>query len=284
MTGAHRGVIISAIMKEGILKKPAKKPATPQPTPPETSQFTGRTHICFILDKSGSMSQQRDSAISGFNEYVRQQQELKDDTALTLVLFDTAVVTPFVTVPLGELRELTKHDYVPSGCTSLFDAVGQGIALTEPNVGKKDRAIVVILTDGLENSSKKITTREQIRDIIRMKEREGNWTFTYMGCGENWQREAAAMNIPVGNTAQLDPHNVAASMAFTSSSTRGLRASARMATRDFYHGTVPTQPSPIVHRTPNVTVNPFSQSANAVASSAASSALDDLIARSRNSV
>lgn len=198
--------------------------------------FAGQTHICFVLDKSGSMGSCRDEAISGFNEYVEQQKQLEDNTTLTLVLFDSTVVTPIVDTKMADVRPIGKHDYVPNGCTALFDAVGRSIALTEPKVKKEDRVLVVILTDGLENASQQIRSHEQIRDVITMKEREGNWTFTYMGSGENWQQEVASMGIAAANSIALDPTNVKGSVGIMARATMSYRGTMSARSANFYSG------------------------------------------------
>lgn len=266
----------------------AKKKLPPDPKPTDTPAFSGRTHICFVLDKSGSMGSQRDSAISGFNEYVTQQQTLKDDTVLTLVLFDTVVTTPFVDVPLADVKEITKHDYVPGGCTALFDAVGRAIALTEPKVKAEDRVLVNILTDGLENASRQITSHDQLKSIIAMKEREGNWTFTYMGSGENWRDEAQAMGVALGNMTQLDASNVAASVLTASAATRSYRMTAMAAATNFYVGPNAPKCGPnvkpiVVPQTPIQVSRPLPQrlARNPFSASATTDDLKSLIERAK---
>ena len=44
--------------------------------------------IAFILDRSGSMASVTEAAITGFNEFLRDQQKVERRARLTLVLFD----------------------------------------------------------------------------------------------------------------------------------------------------------------------------------------------------
>jgi hypothetical protein len=264
-------------------KKGVQTPSTATPTP----AFAGTTHICFILDKSGSMGSQRAEAISGFNEFLHEQQKIKDDTRLTLLLFDTGFLTPIDNAKLDEAKEIGPRDYSPDGCTALFDAVGRGIARMEEHVKKGDRALVVILTDGLENSSTQITSHEQVRDIIKMKEQEGNWTFTYMGSGQNWQKEAAAMGTVVSNTTAYDPANARGSFVAVAAATSNYRSSMQAKSSNFYapQPNIPQVHIPHQHPQPKVTTkrgNPFSAQASlAVSRDAADVAVNDLLKRAQ---
>ena len=53
-----------------------------------------KTEIAFILDRSGSMDPMTQAAISGFNEFLKAQQDTRDDqgqpipATFTLILFD----------------------------------------------------------------------------------------------------------------------------------------------------------------------------------------------------
>lgn len=252
-----------------------------------TKKFSGRTHVGFVLDKSGSMGDpsRRDMAIDGFNEFLEDQKKLKDDTVMSVFLFDTAVITRHVESKLEEISPLTKHDYVPSGCTALWDATAKAIAEMEQHVVEGDRAVIVILTDGEENSSLQVRTAEQMRDIIKMKEKEGNWTFTYMGGGQNWLQDAQRMGVPTNNTVQLDNSNVRASMTAASGALRSYRLSAAVQCSNYYGGS----PKPAAASVPHATVsgsssgNPFSRKVSHSLSVGVGNdpKIDDLLKRSR---
>lgn len=261
------------------------------------AKFTGRTHICFVLDKSGSMDVRREAAISGFNEYVEEQKKIKDDTTLSLVLFDTSVVTPIVDQKLEDVQPIGKRDYAPSGCTALYDAVGKAIAITEGKVKSGDRALVVILTDGQENASRQITSADQMKSIVKMKEGEGNWTFTFMGCEDGWLEQASGMGVAAGNTAYMDPMNMKANVQAFSAGTMQYRSSNAAMTCSFYGAQSGQRPAiPAVGSVPVVVTpntgwsfqlsrstggqNPFSSSRQIASLEQRESDLQDLIKRS----
>ena len=85
------------------------------------------TEIAFILDRSGSMDSVTESAISGFNQFLREQQKDEGAARLTLVLFDDEILVPADNLPICELIPLDTNSYVPRGSTALLDAIGKTI-------------------------------------------------------------------------------------------------------------------------------------------------------------
>ena len=74
--------------------------------------------------------------------------------------------------------------------TALYDAIAEGVRLADKDKTPEERVIVVIMTDGEENSSRE-TTKQQVKDIISGYEAKGDWTFLYIGENpERWTKEA----------------------------------------------------------------------------------------------
>ena len=152
-----------------------------------------RIYNLIIVDESGSMGHLREATLSGINETIgtirSAQEEFKQtqDHTLTLVTFDTGN-TPYVRTmidnkPIAEVKEFT--DYMPCGGTPLYDAMGQSLTRLHDRI-KDDpdaAAVVTILTDGLENSSREWTA-SALRSLIEKLKTEG-WTFSYMGSAHN---------------------------------------------------------------------------------------------------
>lgn len=167
--------------------------------------------ICFCLDKSGSMISVTDATCEGFNQFKTDQKANPGETVMTLTLFDTIFDTRFVGTPLGEVPDLglTTNSYRPSGMTALFDAVGESIKKTEVWVKENNwigRVMVVILTDGAENSSARWHVRNpridgdafDIAGLIDWKQKEG-WDFIFLGAGGTDWLERTFQNLPKEN-------------------------------------------------------------------------------------
>jgi Mg-chelatase subunit ChlD len=135
--------------------------------------------IC-ILDKSGSMSERGKDveARSGFNTFLEEQVAYNPDTPLTLVLFDTRFNTVYESAPVSEVAPLDEKNYKPSGATALLDVVGS--TLKKMSKDKEREALVMILTDGEENSSVKYQKKDIQKLAKKLKKKRG-WKFLFLG-------------------------------------------------------------------------------------------------------
>lgn len=182
--------------------------ATEQEAGKESAEKKGnsKAHIynLIIVDESGSMHHLRQATLSGINETIgtiRSAQEEFADTQehlLTLVLFDSGsnrpnVRTIFDCRPISEIGEF--NDYKPNGCTPLYDAMGESLTkLRERIKGNDDAsAVVTVLTDGLENDSRKWNA-SQLRRLIEQLKEEG-WSFSYMGSAHNVKEVSDLLSI-----------------------------------------------------------------------------------------
>jgi hypothetical protein len=157
-------------------------------------------HVLMAIDASGSMWNLADDVRGGFNQYVT---DLYNDATtnyrLTVYLFNTDVWSLCDDVRLhhprkaGEIPELDRVNYAPGKGTALLDAIG-GLINNQPDgyqVG--DRVLVVVNTDGQENSSREWTL-PGIKRLIAERENVGDgenplWGFVFLGAGlDNWQQ------------------------------------------------------------------------------------------------
>ena len=139
------------------------------------------TEIIFILDESGSMGSVRNDVVGGFNTFVKDQKELPREAILTLVKFDTDYTKLHEGALLENVNDLNNETYRPGGMTALLDAVGKTIneVVSRHATLDKDevpaKTIMVVFTDGEENSSQEF---RKLADIAKMvKEREINKTY-----------------------------------------------------------------------------------------------------------
>ena len=164
------------------------------------------TEIAFILDRSGSMASLTEAAITGFNEFLRSQQNVPGAARMTLVLFDNEYLVPVQSIPIEEVIALDTTTYVPRGSTALLDAVGEtidrlGARLAATEEGDRPaQVIVAILTDGYENSSTRFTWAEVSRRILEQTN-VYKWHFLFLGANQDAIATAAQLNIGAGNAA-----------------------------------------------------------------------------------
>jgi hypothetical protein len=188
------------------------------------------TEIAFVLDRSGSMNHCQQAAIDGFNQFLADQQNTEGLAKLTLVLFDDEYLVPISSVPVQEVVPLTGETYEPRGCTALLDAIGQTIddlgqrlaALSEKD--RPGQVIVAILTDGLENASKRFTWKE-VSAKIKHQTDNYKWIFLFLGANQDAIATAANLSIAANNAANYiaDGAGSKASHAALSRKMRGLR-------------------------------------------------------------
>lgn len=152
--------------------------------------------VAIVLDRSGSMNPFRDDVIGGFNALVEEQKALPGEARLLLAQFDSEFEILFDAVPIADVPLLTRATFVPRSGTALLDALGRTIddlaaridAL--PEAARPHRVLVVVFTDGEENSSRRYTAavvKERI-DICR----QCGWEFLFVGSA------AAAVDESIG--------------------------------------------------------------------------------------
>ena len=128
-------------------------------------------HVGLLIDESGSMGPMHGAVVGGINEFVAKLAADQNGTKVlaTLGMFDLhgndPVVRPkFEDIPVAEVATLGPDDYAPRGATPLNDAVVKTIRAMDKRVKKGHRAMLVILTDGLENSSETVEPRRPQAD------------------------------------------------------------------------------------------------------------------------
>ena len=184
----------SSLHEEEVTKKEQKK------------KSDGKAHIynLIIVDESGSMSHLREVTLSGINETIGTIRNAQKEFAqtqvhtLTLVTFDSdsnrpAVRTMIDNEPIANVKKF--RDYMPNGCTPLYDAMGQSLTRLHTLIkGDVDAsAVVTVLTDGLENASREWNA-QSLRKLIEQLKQEG-WSFSYMGSAHDVKEVTDLLSI-----------------------------------------------------------------------------------------
>lgn len=195
-----------------------------------------KTHIYFILDESGSMGTRQSATISGFNEYLEniQKDPNLEKAKFSLIKFNARFFDVVVNEKLKNVPPLTGATYSPGGMTALYDAVAHVLSYAETNVKDTHRVLVVILTDGEENSSKE-HTRQQIFDMIKRFEKKGNYTFVFLGCDQDVWAEGGKIGMEKGNVKAFDPNDIKSAYQALTGATRSY-AGGQSARSSFFWG------------------------------------------------
>lgn len=225
-------------------KKSSKKTTTTTTTTVVTTTTTTSvdknldTHYLLVLDRSGSMSSCWDSTIRGLNEQfgtIRHLEEKYPEQRyfVSLVVFDTEIDTIMENRPISEVKDFDGSEFPPRGGTALHDAMGVGISNLKAYLTKKDKdskdistALVVVMTDGEENSSREHNS-ESIKKTIQELEKTGAWTFSYMGANQDAVLAASRYGIRAGNSITYASTARGATVAYDTLS-RGLMSKAKM--------------------------------------------------------
>jgi hypothetical protein len=144
------------------------------------------TYVLMVTDMSGSMAGNAVAVRSGFNEYVAAlaADKSKMKFKVTAYTFNTEMEALAEQLDPAQVPVMDHDNYHPEGMTALLDSVAFAVMGLEDSVTlkKRDKVLVVIQTDGQENSSKEW---EFNRLAAKLKELEdgGQWGFLYVGAG-----------------------------------------------------------------------------------------------------
>jgi hypothetical protein len=176
---------------------------------PEFAKTNDDDHkIIILLDESGSMNTVRADILKSLNAFIEEQRTVPVNAAgggavFTLIKFNDRVNTVRLNVKFDTVRALSEADYVPTNGTALYDAIGATLDAykNEKNV------LVVIVTDGEENSSKKYDRETIAKRIDQLKDdKSADWSFVYIGCDSVTERQGASIGMRAGaNCSHLTP-------------------------------------------------------------------------------
>jgi hypothetical protein len=115
-------------------------------------------------------------------------------------------------VPSTGCADLGADEYQPRAQTPLLDAVGHGVSLLDRSKQPDERAILAVMTDGLENASREYT-KDTIKALLDRKQKEDGWLVLYLGAGHDAWQQAHSMGLHAGNVADFSKLQMAQTMA-----------------------------------------------------------------------
>ncbi len=167
------------------------------------------TAIMMIVDRSRSMSSIREEAENTLNNYIKEQAGQPGKCTVRLVDFDHEYRLVQKT---RSVNRFPKYSLEPRGMTALYDAIGYAVTefgqelsdLTESD--RPARVLVVIITDGEENSSKEYRV-DQVRNMIKHQESVYDWKFVFLAANQDAALSGSKIGIQANNTLNFDATN-----------------------------------------------------------------------------
>ena len=198
-------------------------------------------HVILVEDASGSMSHLRQKLIQVTNaqlETFRQEgKRLGQETRISLYTFNTTCRNHLFDVPIDNVHDILQN-YATGGSTALIDAVYSAINETLSIAqGKDDHAFLLIaLTDGEENASRKVTMGTLNNRIKGLPE---NYTVSVLVPdvrGANLARQYGfpADNISIWETTEAGLDEVERTVSASTSSYYAGRSAGVKGTKTFF--------------------------------------------------
>jgi hypothetical protein len=184
----------------------------------------------------------------GLQAFLEEQAEQPGTLAIDITTFDSTVETP---VQDGAVTDIEWPVIVPRGSTALLDAIGVTVvSLGErlaklPEERRPGKVVVMIVTDGQENSSREYTTA-QVKKLVERQQNDYQWEFLFLGANIDSFAVAGGLGILRGSTIQYDATGdsanavVAAASSYVTRSRSGLSTSFTDEERDSTQANIPT--------------------------------------------
>ena len=162
-----------------------------------TTQTIQSLHCIMVLDESGSMEDVLKETQQSVMKFIANQQkdalENKREMFFTLVKFSSAgkIATVYDRQSI-ETVDTSKLPYDPCGLTALYQAIGKTIVKYEKETSN---VVFVIFTDGQENNSSSLWSRELVFGKIADRKKAG-WEFIFLGANQdNFSSDAPLIGV-----------------------------------------------------------------------------------------
>lgn len=189
----------------------------------EPQKVPTKTYYLLIVDSSSSMNPLTNTTISGVNEQIDSVKQLEKEFpdqqyVMDFIHFNSNVTVAYTDKNASLLEHINNETYKCSGMTALLDAMGKGIQDLNSRIHKEIEAgdasaVVVIITDGEENSSRYFDGKK-IKSIIEELQATGRWTFTFVGANIDSITTARNYGIDVKNVMSFSADSLSNSKVY----------------------------------------------------------------------
>lgn len=195
-------------------KKPAKKTSPPKKKAPKKTSSQD-TSVYILLDRSGSMTTMWDEALKSINLYVK---KLDGPTNVVLATFDSESYDVLRDTKVDSWRTVSIADALPRAMTPLYDACGK--LLDRMFDDDPESGVLVVMTDGYENSSKEYT-KETIESRLASAKTDKGWQVVFLGANfRDITSVSTSLGIAPSQSLNITGGNMGDTMAVLASYTR----------------------------------------------------------------
>lgn len=203
------------------------------------------TDLNILVDRSSSMGSLVSAVRSGIKELIQEQKKQDGSCNLTVAQFDRhmPIVAPNLFkdglqqniptdentivdflcegVPLDVVDAGVMDGYEPRGSTPLLQAMKEfidriGARLRGlPENERPGRVVVVIQTDGEENSSFGVSF-SQLKELVTQQEQQYKWQFVFLGANIDAFGAGASLGINMNSTLQYAANDAGVTKAYGS--------------------------------------------------------------------
>lgn len=157
-----------------------------------------RNKIYILLDRSGSMQTMWNEAINGINGYVEKVENKETD--VLVAVFDTSGYDVIRNTSITEYKPISTKEVEPRGGTPLLDSAGR-IMWNMFDSGA-ERAILVVVTDGYENSSTRFTA-SQIKELSKELTIKKNYDIVFLGANFDGIGDVATQSFGLADSSRF---------------------------------------------------------------------------------
>jgi len=167
--------------------------------------------VYLLLDRSGSMANQWTDTLGSINAYVT---ELTGDTNVYIAAFDSGYNNDVSydvlrNTTVKAFKPISTSEVSPRGGTPLYDSAAK--LLDHAFAEGSEKAYIIFMTDGYENTSKKFNQTAIKEKLARAEDR--NWEVIFLGANfDKVTDQATAMGLDFSKSYNITTNNLKAEM------------------------------------------------------------------------
>jgi hypothetical protein len=190
------------------------------------------TLIGVVVDRSGSMSNCRNDMQGGLNTFLQEQAALPGQLDISLAQFDTEYELLYKPTRVVN-GSVDPYTLIPRGGTALYDAIGLFITQTGeylaklPESKRPGKVVIMVVTDGGENSSKEyrgIEGQRRIKEMIEHQQSVYSWQILFLGANIDATTTGAGFGLARGQTLTYNTAHAGSTYSVASASIGNYRS------------------------------------------------------------